>query len=130
MGSFLRMPEKSSNPQTQPNELAIKSKISPLRSEKNIDCIISNAPPYVMQNIRISHFNFTNEVEKTNARIVKICNPKNIEACTNLSKESNSSQDICGMDFPGILHKASITKNQIIAGALYLRNCMKAKVIF
>jgi hypothetical protein len=28
------------------------------------------------------------------------------------------------MDFPGILHKASITKNQIIAGSLYLTNCI------
>ena len=83
-----------------------------------------------MQNIRISHFIFAKLGEKINARIIKICNPKNIEACTNLSKESNSSQEICGMDFPGILHKASITKNQIIAGSLYLTNCIGAKVRF
>lgn len=62
--------------------------------------------------------------------MVKICNTKKIEACTNLSKESSSSQEICGMDFPGILHKASITKNQMIAGTLYLRNCIGAKVRF
>ena len=48
-----------------------------------------------------------------------------MEACTNLSKESSSNQLMCGIDLPGILHKANITEAQAKAGKLDRKNIIQ-----
>ena len=69
-----------------------------------------------MQNVKASIPAIVFLLSRESARINKICSVKNIPACTNLSKDTNSSQEMCGIALPGILHKPKMMSVQIMKG--------------